>query len=396
MNLQFLTAFCFATFAFQLYASTQPPANSTTIKLKQVIRHAGNQHFEVANPRDAWLTDNNTLLIVSGDSNSLSIFNPSKHHSFAYSQSFSKQNDQSASLEGASSISFLKDADIAIVSAFYSGSLSTFKLGDKGQFNHIETVSDHLDIKQAFTAYQDVKDQDTLDLVGAWDTHIVQESQRLYVASYQSNAVGEFKVSDSGKLTPLGRLLPKYDWGRPTSISQPKNADWLYINGFEQSKISVLSKTSEGKFSVTQTIQHDKNGVKSMLNPQQLIVTPDNQFLFVAASKSNALNVFKKDTSARFNLHQVVTSEQNPGLSGACCLAFSDNQNTLFVAGETDKGILIFDFTPSTGKLRFRQHITELNRHQLTGVSSLRLSEDEKQLIVTTGKNNEIFILNLG
>ncbi|ESP92557.1 lactonase family protein [Pseudoalteromonas luteoviolacea] len=395
MNLQFLTAFCFASFASQPYASTQLPANSTSIKLKQVIRHADNQDFEVANPRDAWLTDENALLIVSGDSNSLSIFNSSKHHAFTYSQSFSKQHDKSASLEGASSISFLKDADIAIVSAFYSGSLSTFKLDDKGQFNHIETVSDHLDIKQAFTAYQDLKDRDVFGLVGAWGTHLNRDNQHLYVASYQSNSVSEFKVRETGQLSALGRLLPKYDWGRPTSITQSKNTDWLYINGFEQSKISVLSKTSEGKFAVTQTIQHDKNGVKSMLNPQQLIVTPDNHYLFVAASKSNAINVFKKDTSGHLNLHQVITNEQTQGLSGACCMAFSDNQNALFVAGETDKGILIFDFTPSTGKLKFRQHITEFNRHQLMGVSSLRLSEDEKQLVVTTGKNNEIFILSL-
>ncbi|AOT08116.1 hypothetical protein S4054249_09780 [Pseudoalteromonas luteoviolacea] len=390
----------FRTLTLLIIASTSclsvsAQTNTSPIKHKQIIRSAENPQFETENPRYVTNTPTNELLVVSGDSNALTVFKPDTQTGFLYSQSFSKQHNDKLALEGASDISYESNNGIAIVSSFYSGSLSTFKRNAKGFFTHIETLSDHIDIKQAFRNYEKVTDKDTLKLLGAWDSLISKDNKTLYVASYQSNSVSKFEVQSSGKLNHLGQLMSNYDWGKPTSIVQSNDTNWLYVNGFEQSKISVLHKGETGKYTLSQTIVNGKDQIQTMQNPQQIASTPNNQYLFVAASKSNALNVFKRNTSKQFELIQSINQQQTNGLSGACCVVYSDKHNLVFAAGEADKGLLLFKQSPKNGQLILIDHIKHSNTYDIKGVSSISLSQDQQSLYVSTGKNNEIFIFEL-
>ncbi|KZN62128.1 hypothetical protein N473_21520 [Pseudoalteromonas luteoviolacea CPMOR-1] len=381
--------------ASSLTLADQVITNKSPLQHKQTIKNANNPHFEIANPRYVFNTAAQVLLVVSGDSNALSIFKQNEQQKFQYSQSFSKQHNHQLALEGASDISYVIDSDIAIVSSFYSGSLSTFKRSDNGQFKHVETLTDHIDMKQAFRDYKKVRDKDTFKLIGAWDTLISQDNKTLYVASYQSNAVSTFEVNSSGKLNFLGQLLPNHNWGKPTSIAQSKDANWLYISGFEQSKISILHREKSAKYRLSQSIAHREKQIQTMQNPQQIVITPDNQFLFVAASKSNSLNVFKRNASEYFELIQVIDHKQTDGLSGACCIAYADKHNLVFAAGEADKGFLVFRQSPSSGELTLIEHIKHSGLSNINGVSSISLSQDGQRVFVTTGKNNEIFIFEI-
>ncbi|KZN51756.1 beta-propeller fold lactonase family protein [Pseudoalteromonas luteoviolacea] len=373
------------------------PQNKKSSELEaiQILRHSENLNQEIANPRDITLTNNRTLLIASGDSNSLSVFGENRDSQFSYLQSFSSSKYPTLALEGASDVTYIEQNDVAIVSSFYSGSLTSFKRNKSGYFEHVQTLSNDINIKQAFSDYEKVKHKDTLSLLGAWSTHFSEQNNTLYVASYLSNAVSVFNIDRAGVLSPHGLLLPKINWGRPTSISQSGDANWLYVNGFEESKVSVLKKDTDGKYGLAQTLAHGTNNIDAMQNPQQILISPNNQFLFVAASKSNNINVFKKNNSDTFVHHQTLSSPAPTSLSGACCIAFSSKQNMLFAAGEAGEGILVYGLSPSSGKLSLKRHIKQFKNNKISGVSVLSLSADERTLYAGTGKNNEVYIIKL-
>ncbi|MCF6439500.1 beta-propeller fold lactonase family protein [Pseudoalteromonas luteoviolacea] len=373
------------------------PQNKKQSELEtiQILRHSENLNQEIANPRDITLTNNRTLLIASGDSNSLSVFGENRDNQFSYLQSFSSSKYPTLALEGASDVTYIEQNDVAIVSSFYSGSLTSFKRNQNGLFEHVQTLGNDINIKQAFSDYEKVKHKDTLSLLGAWSTHFSHQSNTLYVASYLSNAVSIFDIEHTGALSPHGQLLPKTNWGRPTSISQPSDENWLYINGFEDNKVSILKKDADGKYALIQTLTHGSENIETMQNPQQILISPDNQFLFVAASKSNNINVFKKSNSDTFLHHQTLSSPTPTSLSGACCIAFSSKQNMLFAAGESGEGILVYGLSPSSGKLSLKRHIKQIKNNKINGVSVLSLSSDERTLYAGTGKNNEVFIIKL-
>ncbi|MDK1286242.1 beta-propeller fold lactonase family protein [Pseudoalteromonas umbrosa] len=373
------------------------PQNKKPSELEaiQILRHTENLNQEIANPRDITSTNNRTLLIASGDSNSLSVFSEGSDNKFSFLQSFSSSKYPTLALEGASDVTYIEHNDVAIVTSFYSGSLTSFKRNKSGHFEHVQTLGNDINIKQAFSDYKKVKHKDTLSLLGAWSTHFSEQSNTLYVASYLSNAVSVFDIDSAGVLSPHDQLLPKINWGKPTSISQSNDENWLYVNGFEESKISILKKDADGKYALTQTLTHGSDNIEAMQKPQQILISPDNQFLFVAASKSNNINVFKKNSSDTFVHHQILSTPTPTSLSGACCIAFASKHNMLFAAGEAGEGILVYELSPSSGKLSLKRHIKQFKNNTINGVSVLSLSADQRTLFAGTGKNNEVYIIKL-
>ncbi|OCQ23228.1 hypothetical protein A7985_04595 [Pseudoalteromonas luteoviolacea] len=380
-------------YLFSLPVQAKTPQPNSPYKVKYILQNNQNGISGIANPRDiVFSEDHKKIFIASGDNDALTILNADKLINLPFSQSFSEKNYPDLMLKGASSVVYSPKHSTVYTTSFYSGSLTSFATNGKSEFYPVSTLSDNIDFKTAFGDYETIKQQDNLGLIGAWSAILSNDEKYILTASYQSNTVAQFKIDQFGKTSFVRKLLPEHNWGHPTSIVQSDDGQTLFVTGFENNQISVLKRTAQNTYALQQTLSHP-----TLINPQKVLATSSGQFLFATASKSKSLVVFKRDSKGSYSHYQSINNDQLPsgGLSGACCLALSANEKMLFVSGEMDSGILVFNIDSETKKLAFNHHITSVEDTKIRNVSVLKVTDNGKHLFIGTGKSNTILVLQI-
>ncbi|WP_063373819.1 beta-propeller fold lactonase family protein [Pseudoalteromonas luteoviolacea] len=362
-------------------------------KVKHILLNNQNGISGIANPRDIVLSeDHEKIFVASGDNDALTILNADNLMNLPFSQSFSEKSFPDLKLKGASSVVYSPKHNTVYTTSFYSGSLTSFATKGKSEFYPISTLSDNIDFKTAFGDYTKIKQQDSLGLIGAWSAILSNDENYILTASYQSDAISRFQIDPDGKLSFKGKLLPEHNWGRPTSIEKTKDGQTLFVAGFENNQISVLKKAANQEYQLKQILSHP-----TLLGPQKLVTSSTGQFLFAAGAKSNSLVVFKKGSLGNYLHHQSIDSQQLPsgGLNGACCIALTKNENAVYVSGEMDNGLLVFDINQHTQQLTFNRKVESVGGVDISKVSVLRVADSGKYLFIGTGKNNTIVVLQI-
>ncbi|TQF70640.1 beta-propeller fold lactonase family protein [Pseudoalteromonas luteoviolacea] len=373
--------------------SANVEASNSALRLKQVLQNNLRGVSGISNPRDIAIAQKRGMvLVVSGDDDALTVFSADEDFKLSLSQSFSDKNFPELRLKGASSVSYSKRHHSAYTTSFYSGALTSFSYKDEAQLLPTTTLSDNINHNLVFKSFDSIKAQDSLGLLGAWSSVITNDGQYLLTASYQSNTVSVFSLAPKGVASFKTKLLPNHDWGHPTSIEQTADSNTIFVAGFESNQIFILNRTSDHHFVLKQTLSHP-----TLLNPQKLSVSRNGEYLFVAAAKSKSLIIYKQDTDGQYLHHQSILKDQLPsgGLNGACCIAMSLDESLLFISGEADNGILIFNKSKETDQITYQRHIKSIGGIAIENVSVLKTTDDGKHLMVGTGKNNQLLILEI-
>ena len=351
------------------------------------------------NPRMARFSDDaSRLFVVSGDDNSLAIFDVHEDYSLTLNQVFKNQVSSQYKLEGASDLVLLNDSSKVAVTSFYDGALSVFDSAKGGDYKFVNAFSDNLPAEQVFKSELFDETQDKLGLLGAWGAAKSGDNKQVFVASYKSNTIALFDVNAKNELA-FNRLITddfqhSVDLGNPVSVAYSHYTRELIIAGFEKHKVTVLSQLSSGKFAVRQKIANDAQGVKSMLNPQKLALSSEGKFLYVASAGSNTITVFNR-VKGQFSHLQTISNSDigGAGLNGVGSLAISAGGKQLLAAGESDIGLLIFDIDRS-GRLNFDRKVGADNQ-LLSGISSIDITKNDKYAVMTLAKKDAIHILSL-
>jgi len=350
------------------------------------------------NPRIAkFSADNSQLFIVSGDDNSLAIFDVNQDYTLSLSQVFKSNEFPQQKLEGASDLVTINDSSIVFVASFYDGALSVFDKEQGGKFQFTKAFSDGLSPERVFKSKEPVGTLDNLGLLGAWSVTKSRDGKQVFVAGYMSNTVSLFDMTSSHELKfnrVITNDLPNdIDLGNPVNVVYAQHSSELIISGFEKHKITILSQLDDDKFIVKQQIENAQNGVCNLVNPQKIVLSEDGLYLYVASAGSDSIIVFKRSKDGFSCLQSITPSEVSSGLKGVGSLAISKNGKYLFAGGENDIGLLVFKIVNS-GALEFEQHFTAEN-DKVRSISSINLSSDGKYLVVTSSKDDEVHILKL-
>lgn len=381
-----------STFACNSCAS--PP----TIEVQQVLFDGIAGVDGLDNPRQVQVSsDGRSVFVASADDDSLLILRLEEQ--LKPMQIFKSEYAKGGlALVGASALGmFNRGTSLAVVS-FYSGALSLFRKEESSHFSFDKSFTDNLSYERVFGNTQDENEKDIYGLLGAYDVAISYDEKHLFVASYKSNGISVFDISEALHLTfnhhytrakSTGQGL-----GNPVSIAYSKLRDELIVAGFEGNSLSVLSKNTDGKLRLKQTIQNDADGVKDLINPQEIILSPDDKHLYVACPGSNAIVVFELRNN-QYQYRQSVSDVDTSGLglAGIGSMVLTDNGSRLFAAGEMGEGLLLFDVN-KTGKLVFNRKFL-FKGHKIEGVTSIAKTADEKMLLLTLGKRDALVLLTV-
>ncbi len=123
-----------------------------------------------------------------------------------------------------------------------------------------------------------------------------------------------------------------------------------------------------------------------------LALTPDGRTLFAAGEADNAVAVFRRDPSGN-GLTFVAVHQEGfdgiDGLAGVNDVAVSPDGSHLYAAGTLDDAVAVFEIDPSTGELAFVEKVADGDLHEtgtvegIGGASAVAVSADGEMVFVT-------------
>jgi len=370
------------------------------LQIIQILKDDVNNVDGLGNPRSVKvLSDNSKVFVASGDDNAFAVFNLDNNFNLTFSQVFKNSSANINGLEGASGVIYLEHGNQVVITGFYDGALTLFSRKNS-HYSFNETISDGLSYERVFDSDVPVGKLDSLGLLGAWDLVNTINEKQLLVASYMSNTISIFDITQDEKVI-FNRTIKdarplKDDLGKPISLALSPLNDKLYVLGFEKHQLTIFDRNKEGDLLVKQVLKNGVDGVTQFVNPQKIVVSSNGRFLYIACSGSNSLVVFHKLDTGQYAFLQAINNSDigGSGLEGAGSLAISSDGSKVYVAGESGAGLYLFS-AGVDGRLSFKNKLLSARDNDLKKISSITLTSDNKHLLVATGKDNSLFVFKI-
>jgi len=373
-----------------------------SMREKQVLEDNQQGVDGLGGARVAELTpDGNQVLIVSGDDNSLAIFNVDANFKLSFNRVF-KNNSTIDGLDGAVSLVVSPDGRRVYVVSYYDSAVAIFEQDEQGSYQFIQAIRDGLPFEDVFSDKESVKKKDKLGLLGAYDIAITTDNSQLFIASVASNALSIFDINKNGNVVFNHAIRDsdntEYGLGGAVNVIITPNNSQVIVAGFNENSITIFNRVDNGVLGHSQTLINGKDGVKNMIAPQGLAMSPDGNYLYAACGGGNAIVVFARNEQGRYaHIQSISNSDDVSGLGGAGYVTTSPDGSRVFVASESDNAVVTLaklnDGTLKILSVLKSEGIKKADERN--GAASVYVSPDGKHLLVTTGKGNTLIVYSL-
>ncbi|NQZ07127.1 MAG: beta-propeller fold lactonase family protein, partial [Algicola sp.] len=291
----------------------------------------------------------------------------------------------------------------AYVVSFYDSAVVIFEQDEQGSYQFIQAIRDGLPYEEVFSDEESVKTKDKLGLLGAYDIAITTDNSQLFVASVASNALSIFDINKTGNVVFNQAIRDsdntKYGLEGAVNVTLTPDNSQVIVAGFNENAITVFNRDANGVLGHSQTLINGKDGIKNMITPQGLAMSPNGNYLYAACGGSNAIVVFARDAQGRYSYIQSISNADDDvsGLGGAGYVTTSPDGKRVFVASESDNAVVTLTKL-NNGRLKI---LSVLNSEGIkkaderNGAASVYVSPDSKHLLVTTGKGDTLIVYSL-
>ncbi len=171
--------------------------------------------------------------------------------------------------------------------------------------------------------------------------------------------------------------------------------------GGECSPPAVRTINPEGNALMTfaQVVFNDDPGIELMGSPDAVIVTDDGRHVIVASREDNALNVFTRQADTGLLAFQGAYGHTDPGdglltLSDPLDVIVTQDGRHCYAASPGSSAIVAFERDPATGTLTFiGAYQNQTNGiSALEGVNNLAISADDAYLYATASLDNAVVV----
>ena len=152
----------------------------------------------------------------------------------------------------------------------------------------------------------------------------------------------------------------------------------VYAAGTRDDSVAVFSRdVVSGELTFLQSLRDGTNGIDGLEDVSSIAVTADGRNVFATGSNrnENALVLFSRDTqTGELTFLDVIRDgdQQNgqtvDGLGQASSVAVSNDGRFVFVTGQRDDALAVFERDPSSGQLTFREVLRDLDVEKVTNI----------------------------
>ncbi len=163
---------------------------------------------------------------------------------------------------------------------------------------------------------------------------------------------------------------------RAVDVAVSPDGKHLYASGRNDHSIALFNiDATTGTIEYVKRVRNGRNGVNRMRYPESLLISPDGENLYVLSYGDNAVVVFDRN-AATGDLSYVENKRNGTSdaggtinrMKGPRSLALSDDQENLYVAGQSNNGLVVFERSTTSGTLTFLESFKD----GVDGVDGLR------------------------
>lgn len=223
---------------------------------------------------------------------------------------------------------------------------------------------------------------------------VTPDGNHVYVTGLDSDAFVAFsRDASSGELTYIETYVDNSNGvdgvSGPTTIRTSMDGTYLFVSASNEDAVGVFNRdVNTGTVTFLTKVQDGVNSVSGISYPTYLEVSPDGLNLYVTGFASASLAVFdinNDNGSLDFQSAETGAGLGVSGLDGSTAVTVSPDGNFVYVAGNNDDAIVVFERDQNTGQLNFIQEIEDGSATDgLNGINCISVSPDGA-FVYTTG-----------
>jgi 6-phosphogluconolactonase (cycloisomerase 2 family) len=210
------------------------------------------------------------------------------------------------------------------------------------------------------------------------------DNKHVYVANYVTDSVVVFERDTSAGTLAVFAMETDGMGGvdgmdGPRSVAVSPDGSHVYVASYADGAVVAFSRNaSTGALTYVETEWDDDSGVDGLDGARSVIVSPDNDHVYVAGSIDDAVAVFGRNTTTGELTFVEVHKDDSQGgtvdgLDGARSVIVSPDNNHVYVASDMDDAVTVFDRNTTTGELTFVEvHKDDSQGGTVDGLASAR------------------------
>jgi autotransporter-associated beta strand protein len=231
------------------------------------------------------------------------------------------------------------------------------------------------------------------------------DGKNVYVTSASDNAVTVFNRDvTTGALTYVTLLkngVAGVDGLRgANSLVVSADGKNVYVCGTGDSALVVFNRdTTTGALTYSAVLKNGVGGVAGLSLTSSVTVSPDGMSVYAASQDDNTLAVFSRNTTTGALTYSTVFTDGTggvDGLSGASEVVVSADNKNVYVVGEYDNALAVFNRNTTTGALTYSTVFKDQGSgvDGLAGARRVAVSADGKSVYVTGFNENALAVFN--
>lgn len=198
------------------------------------------------------------------------------------------------------------------------------------------------------------------NLDGPYDVVVSPDGRHVYVSVYNSNRIAVFSRNPAdGALTQV-TAVSNANLNQPRGLAISPDGRQVYVAGHLSDNLLVFNRNSSSGTLTIDQVWSNGPFLPGLDGPEGVAVSPDGRHIYVAATNSNAVVIFYRDSDSFVGYENTLFDTTN--IEGARRLVVSPNGANLYVTSYLAAGtgrIATYQRNPLNGTLTFQQRWRE-------------------------------------
>jgi len=229
---------------------------------------------------------------------------------------------------------------------------------------------------------------------GTYSLMVTPDGEHVYATGSYDNAIVAFsRNTNNGRLSFVQKYVDNTNGidgldGATAVVVSPDGMTVIVAGSNEDALSAFTRNPTDGTLSFINKMTNGSGGISGMEYPIALLMSPNGENMYTTSFGNGALVSFDFNIVSGTLSYSTTTSSDNSsfnGLTGAEDIAISADNRHLYVAGNTDDGVVVLERDLSTGQLNFVEVILDNQNgiNTLNGVNGVSVSPDGKSVYVT-------------
>ncbi|MCR6653897.1 MAG: beta-propeller fold lactonase family protein [Cellvibrionaceae bacterium] len=242
-------------------------------------------------------------------------------------------------------------------------------------------------------------------IVNAFSVDVSPDNKHVYVASPGGLIQVLSRNPETGILTKTFEARNTGGTSGFVSVSVSPDGSAVYGVGGSPSGLVLFHRDpSTGELTVGADYKDNLNGhyLGQAFNPtlspiKNIASSADGRFVYVTSTTDHAVTLFSRDPTTKLLTQEAVYIDGQGGMDGlqsASSAKLSPDGKHLYVTGQGENSLAVFEVNPTTGELTYLTKVTDGadGVNNIGGVRSLAISPDGRYVLVSAISDNAVTV----